>query len=85
MKKQNRKNYEPKFNNIFCTVMAIVSAFWIAGILIIDWHYQCTVTNELQRWANSTGATGLYIMFTTPILFYVMAKVSDFLEAREDY
>lgn len=68
---------------IYWALSLILASVWIVGFIAIDIHYQNTVANDIQRILNTTGAQGLYIMATMPILFYLLVKITNFASKFE--
>lgn len=57
-------------------IIALMFLVWAAGFIGIDLYYEATVINDFQRWANTTGAQGLYIMLSLPVMFWIETKIS---------
>jgi hypothetical protein len=70
-------------NKIYWTITIMMLIMWAAGFLLIAAYYDNTVTNMLQKWANTTGAQMLYILVTMPTMLYIEDKFAELLKGRK--
>jgi hypothetical protein len=70
-------------NKIYWTIIIMMLIMWAAGFLLIAAYYDNTVTNMLQKWANTTGAQMLYILVTMPTMLYIEDKFAELLKGRK--
>jgi hypothetical protein len=78
-----REEHTKMKDKIYWTITIMMLIIWAAGFLLIAAYYENTVTNMLQKWANTTGAQMLYILVTMPTMLYIEDKFEELLKGRK--